>query len=277
MVTLPIKAPILSLVITPFFSILCLAATSNDMRLVDAVKNNDKAATRSLLKAGANANASRPDGATALSWAAHWNNLETVDLLIRAGANVNAANDLGVTPLWESCNNGNATMVEKLAGGRGGCQRNPPGYRRGGANEVRANTGSADAVKSLLAYKANVNAKEKQKGQTALMWAIDERHPEAARVLIEGGADVHARSNGGFTPLLFAARRGDLGSASLMVEKGADVNEAWSGQKARPKATGTANNEADATHEAGLSVLLLATDCGQEAFAIFLVEKRREC
>ena len=39
------------------------------------------------------------DGTTALLWAAHWNDLDTADLLIRAGADVNAANDLRMTPL----------------------------------------------------------------------------------------------------------------------------------------------------------------------------------
>ena len=32
-------------------------------------------------------------------WAAHWNDIETADLLLRAGADANVANDLRVTPL----------------------------------------------------------------------------------------------------------------------------------------------------------------------------------
>ena len=59
-------------------------------------------------------NAARADGATALLWAAHWNDLETVDLLLRAGAKVNAADDHGVTPLARACENASAAMVDKL-------------------------------------------------------------------------------------------------------------------------------------------------------------------
>ena len=59
-------------------------------------------------------NVSQADGATALMWAAHWDDLRTADLLIRAGANVNAANDLGVTALSLACTNGSAVMVERL-------------------------------------------------------------------------------------------------------------------------------------------------------------------
>ena len=39
------------------------------------------------------------DGSTALLWAAHWNDLDTADLLLRAGADANAANDFRMTPL----------------------------------------------------------------------------------------------------------------------------------------------------------------------------------
>src|SRR5262245_30011666 len=74
------------------------AAAGDDLRLVDAVKSRDARAIKTLLPV-VDVNAAQPDGATALHWAAHWNDLETVQALIRAKANVNAANDLGVTPL----------------------------------------------------------------------------------------------------------------------------------------------------------------------------------
>jgi ankyrin repeat protein len=82
------------------------------------------------------------------------------------------------------------------------------------------------------------------------MWAAAQRHPEAVKVLLEHGADVHARSEvwsqlwqtvdftrdahpdqriwvkeGGYTPLLFAARVGDLASAKLLVAAGANIND----------------------------------------------------
>src|SRR5262249_48827564 len=89
-------------------------AASGNLRLLEAVKQQDKAAVRSLLKQHPDINAATADGATALAWAAHWNDIETVDLLIGAGANVNAADDSGVTPLWHACTNANNEMVVKL-------------------------------------------------------------------------------------------------------------------------------------------------------------------
>jgi ankyrin repeat protein len=105
-------------------------------------------------------------------------------------------------------------------------------------------------VELLLASGADANVKEKERGQTALMWAIEERHPDIARTLIDHKADVNAKSKSGFTPFLFAARQGDVDSARLLLEKGADKEQAAPG---------------------GMNALLLAIDSGREEFATFLL------
>jgi ankyrin repeat protein len=70
-------------------TVLILAALSavtlfagTDIRLVDAVKNHDKDAVRSLLKEHLDVNTPEADGTSALHWAAHFNDLETVQLLL---------------------------------------------------------------------------------------------------------------------------------------------------------------------------------------------------
>jgi uncharacterized protein len=225
------------------------SATSSDLRLVEAVKNKDHEAVRSLLKQHVLVNARAGDGATALAWAAHWDDLDTADLLIHSGANVNAANELGVSPLSLACGNGNSSMVDKLL--------------KAGANAKAAlgsgetvlmecvRGGNLDAVKLLLAGGADVNAKPDDHGQTALMWAAAEKHPEMVRALLDHGADVHVESNGGFTPLLFAARSGDLESAKTLLASGANPND----------------SAADG------SALLIACASGHEELSIYLLEK----
>src|SRR5262245_34826489 len=74
-------------------------ATAKDLRLVEAVKQQQTTTVHQLLQQRVDVNASLADGATALHWAVYWDDKDTVDLLIRAGARVSAANDLGVTPL----------------------------------------------------------------------------------------------------------------------------------------------------------------------------------
>jgi ankyrin repeat protein len=59
------------------------AAAHGDLRLVEAARNRDQQAVRTLLNQKADVDVRSHDGATALLWAAHWNDLDTVDLLIR--------------------------------------------------------------------------------------------------------------------------------------------------------------------------------------------------
>ena len=62
------------------FALNAYAAGPVAATLVDAAKNKDKEAMRALLRQRADVNLAEPDGTTALQWAAHWNDLETVDL-----------------------------------------------------------------------------------------------------------------------------------------------------------------------------------------------------
>jgi len=49
-------------------------------------------------------------------------------------------------------------------------------------------------TRTLLKQKADVNAKEKLRGTTPLMWAAEQSHPEAIRLLLSSGADYKAAS-----------------------------------------------------------------------------------
>ena len=131
---------------------------------------------------------------------------------------MNAKNDYSATPLSLACTNGNAAMVEKLLA----AGANPNLAASSGETPLMrcARTGSAAAVKALLARKAQVDASNNEQGQTALMWAVAQKHPEAADALIKAGADIKARSKAGFTPLLFAARVGDVGVGEAASRRG---------------------------------------------------------
>lgn len=221
-----------------------------DLRLVDAIQKRDATTARALLKQRIDVNAAQGDGATALQWAAHWDDIQVVDLLIRAGADVNAANDYGVTALALACTNGSGAVVEKLLAARA----NPNAARMTGVTPLMecARTGAIDAVKSLLDRGASVRAAHVNSGQTALMWAVAERHSNVVKLLIAHGADIRARSKGGFTPLMFAARSGDEDAARMLLNAGVDMN--------------------DSTPEHG-TALVVASASGHERLAMFLLDK----
>src|SRR3990172_8479316 len=169
-----------------------LGAAESDLRLLKAVEQQDKSAIRALLDDGVDVNAAEADGTTALHWAAHRNDTETAGSLLRVGAAVNAANDYGVTALSLACLNRNSEFVALLLQ----ANANPNLAQWTGETPLMtcARTGSTAAVKALLDHGADPHAKESNRGQTALMWALSERHPQVAVTLIERGADIQTRS-----------------------------------------------------------------------------------
>ena len=196
---------------------------SNDALVADAAEKMDHATIRTLLQRRADVNAPQIDGMTALHWAAYQDDFETAGLLVRAGANVKAANRYGVTPLSLACTNGNAALVELLL--KAGADPNAalPGGETPLMTAARA--GSVESVKALLSRGASVDSKDDRHGQTALMWAAAEGHAKVVEMLIEVGADFHARLSSGFTPLLFAVREGRSDVVRVLLKAGVDVNE----------------------------------------------------
>ena len=243
--------------------IMSLQATAAPVPLIDAIKAGDKVAIRVLLQQRVNVNATEPDGATALHWAARTNDLQTAETLIRAGANVRAANRYGVTPLHLACTSGNPAMVEMLL--KAGADPNSVLSEGETPLMTAARSGGVDAVNVLLARGADVNRKETWRGQTALMWAAAEGHTDVIRTLLVHGADMHARSNGGFTPLLFAVREGKIGAVKTLLEAGADLNESL------PRRRGGARD--NPASEPGINAFMLAVENVHYELAAFLLEK----
>ena len=230
--------------------------------IIEALRAGDLATVSTLVA----------EGATALHWAAHRNDLDVATLLIEAGADVNTANTLGATPLWLAAINGSAPMVERLL--ESGAD--PDESLKMGETPLMtaARSGDLRTVELLLEYGADVNAIERERGQTALMWAVAQEHADVTRLLIESDADVYARSDvwyqlentagntnpsgnfrmahGGSTPLLFVARNGDVETARVLVDAGADVQD---------------------TEASGASVLVVATHSGHGPLGIYLLEQ----
>ena len=274
-----------------FWIVLLTAAATTaagaDLRLVEAVRNQDQQQARALLNQRVDVNARSGDGSTALLWAAHWNALEVADLLIRAGANANAANDFGMTPLSQACINGSAAFIGLLL--KAGANPNTPVATGVPPIMTCARTGNAEAVRVLIAGDADINVKEPAQHQTALMWAAAERHPDVVRMLIEAKANLNARTKNGFTALHFAAREGDIDSARLLLAAGLNINtlsqpdpslaatDAEQDSKATAPAAGfqplAGRRAASATASDGATPLLVATMRGQVAIALFLLEQ----
>jgi uncharacterized protein len=251
--------------------------------VADAAMHRDLEAVRALLSRKADPNVAQADGATALHWAARWDDTRMASLLIGAGARTNRANADGVTPLFLAAEVGSAAMISTLF--EGGADVNLPVLPHGEtALMLAARTGKPDAVKVLLDHGAAVNAKDNLRGTTALMWAAEEGHSDVIRLLIEHGAEVRAQSaelspparrglgfassnivfgassrasakkatKGGLTALLFAAREDCLDCVRALLDAEAPV---------------------DQTSVDGSSPLLVAVQNGNFELARFLLER----
>jgi uncharacterized protein len=91
--------------------------------------------------------------------------------------------------------------------------------------------GDLSRVKTLLAAKTNVNAKDQQ-GYTALIVASSNGYLEVVRALPAEGADVNAEAANG-TALTIASQKGSLEVVRVLLAAGADVNaKAFNGETA---------------------------------------------
>jgi ankyrin repeat protein len=156
--------------------------------LMYAARQNAPAAVRALAAAGADLNATDPDGTTALTLAIINAHYDVAALLLESGADPNVADSAGMTPLYAAID---MNTLDETPG-----------------RPAPIPSGDLDApaiVRLLLAHGANANA--------ALKGTVLER--------------VHNNGDGtlgaGATPLMRAARKGDVALMRLLLDHGADA------------------------------------------------------
>jgi len=217
-----IRATILAGVLgVPLVAGAALAADNGNQSLVNAAKQGDFAAVQSILSSPAKKELTAAQGGAALIWAASRNDAKMVDLLLSAGADSKAANEYGATALYAAAGLADAAIAEKLL--KAGADPNMTLDSGESPLMLAARRGNVAIVNALLKGGADPSAKEKNGEQTALMWAIAEKHADVTEALVKGNADVNARSKSGFTALMFAAR-GDVASARILLNAGAEPN-----------------------------------------------------
>src|SRR5205823_4649282 len=133
----------------------------------------------------------RYSGRTLLHAAAAAGALTTVELLLRLGADPNVADAGGHTPLY--------CVGNECAGG-------------------------GDVIRALVRSGANVDACDGVKRCTALHMAARRGNVDAARALLDCGADIEARDSLRETPLRRSVNCGKTDVASLLLSTGADTD-----------------------------------------------------
>jgi ankyrin repeat protein len=255
--------------------------TDSSARLADAAQRRDMALVRRLVsRPGVRVDAAGHDGTPALHWAVRYNDLDTAALLVRAGANVRQPNRYGLPPINLAAQNANPAMIKLLV--ESGADVNATDGA--GETPLVAATarGSLAAVEALVEAGAAVDARDRTFQQSALMVAVRANHPELVRYFVAHGAEVNARTRigdtprwvlpnsvpgfghgigivrgglpprgsrppvpGGMSPLLYAARDGRMQSLRILLDAGADINQA-DANGTTPLVTAIANNHPEA-------------------------------
>jgi ankyrin repeat protein len=214
-----------------------------------AVSDNDIQLVKQHLAAGANVNAKNEQGQTPIHLAAKTRKVkkEITELLIEKGADVNVKDRKGRTPLdfavtgkraeteelirknggergeykmtiYQAANIGDLETVEKLLeSGTDVNQKNRQGY-----TPLMA-AGTKEIAEFLISKGASVN--ESTIFGTALHEAVNSRRYEVAKVLLENGASVDAKTNVGKTPLDMAIKWKQKKIANLLRKHASKTGE----------------------------------------------------
>jgi len=182
------------------FIMLQLVGCAHTTPLSAAAEQNNTAVIKELLNKGAKIDETNSGKwtATPLYWAVHYCKYDAAELLLKKGANVNLADSFGMSPLQVAvcCKDLDISLIEHL-------------IEKGA--DINYGTPSNALAKPF-------------EGWTSLHYAISCGADEAARYLIDKGADVNAIADDGTTPLILAAKNDSVFIAKFLLEKGADVN-----------------------------------------------------
>jgi ankyrin repeat protein len=212
-----------------------------DAKLLEAAQKTNPTTVRTLLAAGADANARAADGSTPMLYAAHFGDARSVQALLGAKGDPNLTNRYGVGPMHEAALRADAEQLRILVDAGADVDLALP---RGETPLMLASrTSGVDAVRLLIEHGAKVNVVERWQGQTPLMYAAARDRSKVAAALIAAGADVNARTpvndlperkpavryfveipSAGLTPVMFAARSGAVSALRVLIEAKADIN-----------------------------------------------------
>ncbi len=180
-----------------------------------------------LLDAGANVSQTLAHGETPLMMAARTGSVPVLQLLVAHGAKVDARERLrGTTALMWAAANSNTDAVKFLIS-KGADVSARSGTTPQGRRPYLAETGRSRisqfaygyGLAGIIVKQASPESQKQVKEEIATARAVLERYP------LPKVPAPSKKQWGGLTPLIFAAREGDLATVKLLLDAGANVNE----------------------------------------------------
>jgi ankyrin repeat protein len=187
-----------------------------------AAAKGDSTTVKKMISAGYPVNKTDKFHNTALHYAARSGNIEMMQLLLKHGAKINFQGEEYYTPLLYAAWRGPISSCRYLI--KKGCDLRAQGLGDVSALNLATERNSVELVKFFLKHGIKVNNGRGGWTGTPLHSAADFNSYEAAKLLIENGADVNAENEHGWTPLIEAAYSESREVAKLLLEHGADVD-----------------------------------------------------
>lgn len=199
-----------------------------------ALRYGDGETAALLVAAGADVDLSNLYGVRPLQMAIENGHIDLVEWLLTSGADPEGRDQAGEPLLFRAAATGDLASVDLLLAHGAGVDTEDAVYGQT-ALMVAVRNGHAAIVKRLLAAGADVN---RQTRQTAVMPGRDSVFVDPSEIpgglthgrgIIRGGWPERGKRQplaGGKTPLLYATRLGDPAITRLLVEAGADLEQA---------------------------------------------------
>lgn len=182
-------------------------------QLLVAARSGNAPRVRELLAAGAQPDSRDRNGDSGLNFAARRGDLATAEALLAAHANPNLADVAGVTPLMAASFAGRPDLVHRLLDA--GARIEPVDRVNKNAGTYAAGQGCAACLQALLDAGMPVNARLANE-LTLLMWTAGYGHEDAARLLLQRGADRTLRDNRGKTAADIAREQNHASLAQIL-------------------------------------------------------------
>jgi ankyrin repeat protein len=210
--------------------------------LITAAGHGTKEVAELLLAKGAKANARDRANASAIAAAARTGKADIVALLLAKGADPNARDNLLFTPLHVAANKAVAELL----------------VARGAEVNVVDQANKSPLFRAVQAEKRDVAEFLESRGATHDVYSLAALgRADALRRFLETAARPEVKKVAWHSPLHLAALYGQVGTAGVLIEKGADVNAA----------------EATEATLTGVAPLHLAAQRGHPEMVAFLLAK----
>lgn len=176
---------------------------------------------RSLIRLGANVNATKSDGTTPLIDAVFLSHIEIIRMLLDNGANIDAKRKDGRTALHIAADRESCAKAIRIL------------LQRGANFKLRTTTtgetplGIAcfgnviSSVRELIEFEPNLDSSADSSGLSPLMLASENGHIEIINLLLDKGANINHGDQNGDTALHHAAYNNMKKSVDVLLSRGA--------------------------------------------------------